>query len=307
MQNGVEPRHTAASLKQYQQLSLDSKIRLSELRIRQWYDSHDGAVYVAFSGGLDSTVVGHLVRRLFPEVPLVFHDSPLEFPENRAFAKSQGAIFTKPTKTPFQVFMIHGYPVVSKEVSKKLGEAIRFPGCYRRYVEGLKKDGTPISGRTIPAKWRFLLDAPFPISHKCCDIFKKGPARRYEKESGRVPFLGVRADESELRSAEWKRAGCNSFKNKRHRSWPIAFWSHQDVLDYIRITGCPYSKAYDKGYVRTGCMFCMFGVDRDGTPNRFQRLSVTHPAIWKYCMDKLGIRSVMEYLGYPVDYKGMFF
>lgn len=48
-------------------------------RIRQHLDAHDG--YVAFSGGKDSTVVLHLALQVEPNVPVVFFDSGLEFPE----------------------------------------------------------------------------------------------------------------------------------------------------------------------------------------------------------------------------------
>lgn len=32
-------------------------------------------------------------------------------------------------------------------------------------------------------------------------------------------------------------------------------------------------------------------------PNRFQRMKQTHPKQYEYCMDKLGIREVLEYIG----------
>lgn len=48
-------------------------------RIRAHLDAHDG--YVAWSGGKDSTVVLHLARQADPNVPVVFFDSGLEFPE----------------------------------------------------------------------------------------------------------------------------------------------------------------------------------------------------------------------------------
>ena len=48
-------------------------------RIRQHLDDHDG--YVAFSGGKDSAVVLHLALQVEPNVPVVFFDSGLEFPE----------------------------------------------------------------------------------------------------------------------------------------------------------------------------------------------------------------------------------
>ena len=60
------------------------------------------------------------------------------------------------------------------------------------------------------------------------------------------------------------------------------------------------------GYVRTGCIFCMFGVHLDPEPNRFQHLQKTHPKLWRYCMrswDKggLGMREVLEYMGVPYE------
>jgi len=48
-------------------------------RIREHLDAHDG--YLAFSGGKDSSVVLHLALQADPNVPVVFFDSGLEFPE----------------------------------------------------------------------------------------------------------------------------------------------------------------------------------------------------------------------------------
>lgn len=35
--------------------------------------------------------------------------------------------------------------------------------------------------------------------------------------------------------------------------------------------------------------------------NRFQRMKVTHPKQYAYCMDKLGLREVLEYIGVPYE------
>ena len=56
-------------LKQMQSLPLEAKIIKSQQRIREWYEHWDGDVYVSFSGGKDSTVLLHLVRELYPDVP----------------------------------------------------------------------------------------------------------------------------------------------------------------------------------------------------------------------------------------------
>lgn len=48
-------------------------------RIAEHLDNHDG--FVPWSGGKDSTVVVDLARQVDPNVPIVFFDSGLEFPE----------------------------------------------------------------------------------------------------------------------------------------------------------------------------------------------------------------------------------
>ncbi|UAK39457.1 phosphoadenosine phosphosulfate reductase family protein [Gordonia bronchialis] len=52
--------------------------------IADYRDRHDG-MWVAWSGGKDSTVVVDLARRVDPEVPVVFYDCGLDFPETRTY------------------------------------------------------------------------------------------------------------------------------------------------------------------------------------------------------------------------------
>ena len=85
---GAEPVHTVADLRQMQSLSLRSKVSMTKARIRAWYEYWDGDVYVSFSGGKDSTVLLHIVRDMYPDVPAVYMDTGLEYPEVRAHALS---------------------------------------------------------------------------------------------------------------------------------------------------------------------------------------------------------------------------
>lgn len=77
--------HTTEDLRKLQAKSLEDKIQISFARIVEWYEHWDGKVYVSFSGGKDSTVLLDLVRSIYPEVPAVFFDTGLEFPELREF------------------------------------------------------------------------------------------------------------------------------------------------------------------------------------------------------------------------------
>lgn len=183
-------------------------------------------------------------------------------------------------------------------------------------------------------KWKFLLFAPFNISNKCCNVMKKEPAHRYEKETGRKPILGTLADESRLRTQKWLMNGCNSFESGKQVSNPMSFWTENDVLQYIYENQLPIASVYgtvepvsrqmdllsDKveyhttGVSRTGCVFCGFGAHLE-KPNeaRFVRLKNTHPALYNYIMKPvdeggLGYKEIIDWInenngkGKMIDY-----
>lgn len=112
-------------LRQMQALPLIVKVRKTQLRIKEWYDHFDGNVYVSFSGGKDSTVLAHLVHELYPEVPLVFANTGLEYPEIQSFARKMGAEFVRPKMMFSEVISKYGYPIISKEVSEAIYYARR--------------------------------------------------------------------------------------------------------------------------------------------------------------------------------------
>lgn len=285
-------------LKTLQGLSLSDKIPRTERLIQEWYEAFNGEVYVSFSGGKDSTVLLDLVRRSYPEVPAVFADTGLEYPEIRSFVKTiENVKWLRPKKTFFEVINTYGYPVVSKTVSRyveDLRSGINNEATKKLRLTGYNSKGRHSPSMKLPAKWLYLVDAPFKTSNRCCDVLKKEPMHRYEKETGQKPITGTMASESSLRTVAWKRNGCNAFN--RGVSAPLSFWTEQDIWLYIRQRGLAYSDIYDKGEVRTGCMFCMFGVHLDKGENRFQRMRKTHPKHYDYCMETLGIRKVLEYL-----------
>jgi 3'-phosphoadenosine 5'-phosphosulfate sulfotransferase (PAPS reductase)/FAD synthetase len=141
---------------------------------------------------------------------------------------------------------------------------------------------------------------------------KKKPAKKYERETGRHPIIGTMAEESRIRWQRWVRHGCNAYSDSRPSSNPISFWTEQDILEYIKRYELPYAEVYGKiveqdgklvttGCARTGCVFCGFGCHLEKGENRFQRLKRTHPQLWTYCMDKLGMREVLSYIDVPIE------
>ena len=124
-----------------------------------------------------------------------------------------------------------------------------------------------------------------------------------ERVDNKNPIVGTMATESSLRFTSYVKTGCNSFEGKRPMSIPMGFWTEEDVWQYIKQNNLKISEIYNKGYKRTGCMFCCFGVhlenfnkDRqtDEIENRFTLMKKTHPKQYEYCINKLGIGKVLD-------------
>jgi len=326
-------KHTIGDLYQMQSLPLRHKITMTKKRIEGWYDAFDGQVYVSFSGGKDSTVLVDIVTDMgLTDVPIVFVDTGLEYPELREFVKSYGDRVTwlKPKLNFRKIIEKYGYPFISKEVSQTIEEYQSYIRTHNENPEGFyrwkklcgeaidKKTGKP-SQYNMP-QWKFLVECPYPISHKCCDFMKKKPTKEYTKLTGRQAITAQMACESNLRKIQWLQYGCNAFDKKRPISNPMSFWTEQDVLEYIKVNNLPIASVYgdivedqgdegvdgqmrfddlsadlwtDKleqpklkttGCKRTGCMFCGYGCHLEKDEGRFERMKETHPKQYEWIM-----------------------
>lgn len=283
-------------IRQRQGMSLDLKVKTSLLRIVAWYEYFNGDVYVAFSGGKDSTVMLNLVRSIYPKVPAVFCDTGLEFPEIKQFIRETPNVITLRPKLSFrEVLDKYGYPLVSKEQAQYI-EEIRNSKSDK--LIKLRLEGNNKGQYILKYKWRYLLEAPFKISAQCCLVMKKRPSHFFERETGLKPFIGLLADDSRLRDMSYRAHGCNVFNLRRPTSRPIMFWLEEDIWNYLKLNNVPYSPIYDMGYDRTGCIFCLFGLHMEESTSRFDRMKKTHPKLYTYCMNKLGLKEVLEW--YPV-------
>lgn len=294
---------TIDELRLLQALPLELKVMKTKQRIREWVDRFgvDG-VYVSFSGGKDSTVLLHIVRKMYPEAEAVFADTGLEYPEIREFVKGfENATWVRPKMNFAEVIKKYGYPFISKIVSHNVKIARNKPNG--KVVENIFDPNK--KGQYAMAKWSALRYTNYILSDKCCNIMKKLPLKdKYKK-----PITATMAEESKTRQDKWLHNGCNAFNGKQISN-PMSFWTNQDVLQYIKINNLSICSVYgdicetDKqgnlvfegcgtkltcsGCQRTGCVFCGFGAHLDtqkGGVSRFVRLKQTHPKLYAYCMN----------------------
>ena len=340
--NLSESLHTDADLREMQSRSLGDKVQTSIAKIMEAMVRYDKKVYVSFSGGKDSTVLADLVAKVCEmfncKLVLWFSDTGLEYPEVREHVKAFPKYIEEKYGIEVELIMDYpkdrkgkritfrtvlekyGYPIISKEVSKVIYDArsALSKGNNNSYAvkqlndEYINPKTGELSVQYNKGKWKFLLEAPFTISNRCCNVMKKSPAHKFDKSSGLKPIIGTMASESKQRKSQWLQFGCNSFDANNPASKPLSFWTEQDILQYIKLNKIDIPEVYGEiieednklkltGIDRTGCVFCGFGIHLEQEPNRYQKLEKTHPQLHDYCMNKLGFKEVCEFMN--IKYK----
>ena len=110
---------------------------------------------------------------------------------------------------------------------------LQFYGMVKHKEKGVETG--EYSRRYDKRKYQFLLTAPFEISAGCCEVMKKRPIHKYARNTGRKPITAQMASESQLRTMQWLKNGCNGFGMKSPISNPMSFWTEQDVLLYVTL------------------------------------------------------------------------
>ena len=291
--------NTKEELKVLQSLPLKLKVLKTQQRIREWV-THFGVngVYVAFSGGKDSTVLLNIVRNMYPNIEAVFVNTGLEYPEIQRFVKSFDNVkILYPELTFDKVIKKYGYPILSKTLSHSISIARNNPnGKVKKNVFSPDYKGFYAAYKYIALTDKTQTD--FNVSDKCCDLMKKAPIHKYEKESGKVGIVATMTCESVARENAWLKTGCNAFDSKYKISKPMSFWTEQDVLKYIKKYDVKIADVYGEviydecvekwfttGEKRTGCIFCGYGAHLEKGEGRFSRLKYTHPKQYDFCMN----------------------
>lgn len=306
---------TQEELSILQNLPLDLKIQKSKIRIREFIDNV-GDFYVSFSGGKDSEVllclVAKTIKQYYPnrKIDVCFVNTGLEYSGIRNFAKTFCDFVSskygvdinfnllKPKMSFSEVIQKYGYPATNKETAQYVYD---FRRSKSEKFKEIRLNGNKYGRGKIPIKFRFLIDAPFIISDRCCTIMKKKPSADYEKKNMSAPILGSMATESQLRRTKWLKGGCNIFDAKRPNSSPMSFWTEDDVLKYIYENNLPIASPYGEvvktdrcsycttKLTRTGCTFCLFGIHNKKEQDRLLQLKALEPKKYDFVLSGGGV------------------
>lgn len=107
----------------------------------------------------------------------------------------------------------------------------------RAYKRSLVED---VTSAGLPSRW----------ARWCCD------AKHKKQEGYEIAIIGVRAEESSRRAANWR-----TFGYKQDRTayvCPIFDWTAEEVWEYLNGIGVPHCELYDPPYSfrRIGCVCC---------------------------------------------------
>jgi phosphoadenosine phosphosulfate reductase len=223
------------------------KISKSQKFVENALNRHENPI-IACSFGKNSMAVLHMARQVKPDVPVLFNNTLVEYPDTYRFKKSittewgLNIIETKPLKTFWWIVENYGFPLFSRK------------------------------GFKDPSKY-------------CCDYLKEYPIarilRRYKFD---LYFTGLSRHESRLREFSAKKYG-DYFYSKRSKHWkchPIQNWTAEDVWNYHKIFKIPHNGVYDKeapeGFVlRTGCWCCTIPIKY----GKVEFLRKNYPNLWR--------------------------
>lgn len=215
--------------------------------------------YLSYSGGKDSHFLYWFIKEYakIDGIKIVGINTYMEHPEIRKRIYDNCDEVLLPILKPMQIKEKYGIPCFSKEQDFYIyyyQNAIRKGKEPSRTIRE-KVEGTYYTGFNISKKAReyILSGKSHKITHLCCHYLKKEPARRFEKEKGLKPILGVRSSESAMRKKQY-----NSCFTKDKKFTPIHDLT-DDLLDAIyKKYNIEIPKVYE--YVcRTGCMGCPYG------------------------------------------------
>ena len=202
------------------------EIKLAETRevIKHHFEEFpNNKVAVAFSGGKDSEIVLWLCLKVNPNVPVIFNNTGVEYPQTIDF-------ITK-LNQDWKLNLLVEHPEKT------------FWECIEQYGFAEKKTGTRKSGGQA----------------YCCRWLKEKPMQKViKRENWLGYFTGETAIENRNRMFWARDRGmCIHLKvEKVCKIKPILWWTEDEVWQFIKENNLPINEIYKLGANRVGCMPC---------------------------------------------------
>ena len=179
--------------------------------------------YLSYSGGRDSHFLYWFIKEYLKEdrIEIVSLNTGMELEEIRNRMMQNSDRILHPTMKPFDIKEKYGIPCVTKHQDELIWRyrAQLERGKITPYIEKVvinsksSTDFYKINNKLHDALFSGTLHK---ISHLCCKYLKKEPAKNYEKESGKLPIMGIMGEESLTRKAH-----ITSCFNKKRYFYPI--------------------------------------------------------------------------------------
>ena len=230
--------------------------------------------YLSYSGGKDSHFLYWFIKEYLKrdDIKIVGINTYMEHHEIRDRILKNSDIVLLPKMKPMEIKEKYGIPCFSKEqdfyiyyYQNALRKGKKPSKTIQQKIDGTYDKG--FSGISKKARDYVKSGKAHKITHKCCYYLKKEPARRFEKEYGLKPILGIRSEESALRKQQYK-----SCFTKDKKFTPIHDLSDELLEKIIKKYNIEVPKVYEH-ISRTGCMGCPYGSWKKETQKELQLIN----------------------------------
>ena len=222
--------------------------------------------YLSFSGGLDSTVLHHLLDKALPNnrIPRVFMNTGIEYVKLVEFVKGikdDRIEIRTPKKSIRNTLEEVGYPFKSKQHSLNLS-VYQNSGMTKTNINYLGKGTKETFLCPNCLKYQFSEDFKIKVSDRCCFEFKKKPFKDYQEETNRnITLTAMRKEEGGYRN----NLNCVITDKERNliKFHPLAVVGEDFIKAFIEFEQIEICELYKApfNFKRTGCKGCPFALD----------------------------------------------
>jgi len=201
-------------------------------------------VYIAWSGGRCSTIALHYTIQQDPNIPVVFNNTGVEYPETVNYVR----------------YMAEKWSLNFHELKPEAN----FWGLVKEYGFPQLRGSGPKGRHRRPA---------------CCIYLKEAPGNKFLKENGMDGYItGIRVEESRPRALLIYQKGVY-YKANSDGIWrfhPVALLTLNQIMEYANSHNIPLNPLYNRGLPRVGCRPCT------GFIGWRKQLSQVNPRFYKW-------------------------